>query len=299
MKDAYLCLAETIGCCDPMATLPPGTAPPAPPAPATDPPDSCSAKVEAYNQCFDDGLNRLELLTCQTCINGAIPDDIDELSCEDLQFSICRAATQCSCGSCQDEVKDFMECRFSEMKPGCVINCDDPPSAPPPDSPIGVDMGFCLAEKDEMDDCLSLVIAGLDAEEPHDPSQKIINSCAACIIDTIPPTFMGKSCWGINKEICEGVEQCSCSSICHGEIHRFLDCVVDVNTAGCNVNCEALQVTPDLDGGTAINGDGAYASSNGGSGSDASSSAAVPFGSARILTAGLLVISSWLLLVRN
>ena len=238
VEDAYLCLVDTIRCCDESGTFPP-VASPLPETPLPTRPITCSEKEEAYRQCFENSFTSIfQESICRTCINDAVPEDISNSSCAETESRICRAVRErCPCGSCADDIELYLACITGEAtNEVCQIDCNsvtpDPGDQP---APSPVDEHFCQVFKDEMQDCLFLEVSALQ-KDVCTPS---------CIMHTFPEGFQGLACFTINKEICMAIEECYCER-CESEIAKYVDCVIDANTAGCGLKCQGLDFAPSM-----------------------------------------------------
>lgn len=239
VQDAYLCLVNTAGCCTLGETPSPAAA--GPTAPATPSPVfgdgasevPCATQDGAYKQCFADGFdNVVERAVCRSCVNGVLPNDLTTVTCDELMASVCGATRGgCDCASCSSSIEAYLACSLAEVKSDCIIDCDQYEAATDNNaaSSSSVTLQFCTLQQSAMETCLETTPSGTNA-----PQQD--NSCATCVLNSIPRSFAGENCREINGDLCPIVEDCQCSQ-CTPQIDSFLDCVIDTNTAGCTLDC--------------------------------------------------------------
>jgi hypothetical protein len=55
----------------------------------------------------------------QEGINGLSPPE----TCQDIVDDICGVVGACSCGTCDDEIVDVIECALGAEEVGCPIEC--------------------------------------------------------------------------------------------------------------------------------------------------------------------------------
>lgn len=78
-------------------------------------PPPCTLEESAYQSC----ISNLGFLgsACIDCYNAALP--VDATTCELFQSQFCSAFNLCDCGSCDDEMIDWLDCRLDS----CSISC--------------------------------------------------------------------------------------------------------------------------------------------------------------------------------
>jgi hypothetical protein len=205
------------------------------------------------------------------------------MTCEEYEDAVCKATrVECQCYTCSDEIEGYLSCTLEEDF-GCPrLDC----SAYQPDpNSTSIDVRMCAEKHLQMESCLSLSTAGNFAAS----QQQEESECSKCLLGSLPSTFAGKSCYEINRNlICPLLDDCSEPCIlsqCSQQVVSYMDCVVDLNSRGCNLDCEKY------DAGESNNSDGD-------STPDGATSAASSFTLAVGWTAHLLSLACWLAMAR-
>ena len=61
--------------------------------------------------------------TCFECFYGAL-DSLTFPSCDAIESIVCNDVSQCACGSCEDDLVQFLDCTFAEFGLSCDFSCE-------------------------------------------------------------------------------------------------------------------------------------------------------------------------------
>ncbi|GKY98222.1 hypothetical protein MPSEU_000779900 [Mayamaea pseudoterrestris] len=234
---------------------------------------SCDASTETLQTCFVNELNGGS--SCDSCVATVLQDlniTSGSLSCEDYESQVCAAISTCSCGTCIDELQDFLDCSIGSAI-GCSLNCLQPTVAPtsatvtdqptsvPAEETIAPTVAPTVAATTVLPTATPTLIptvAATDAptlaatpEPGCDGSTDTLQTCFAnnlnggsecdqCVATILQNIgAVGRngdvSCDDYETEVCEALSDCPCEG-CLPDLQDFLNCNIGP-AVGCTLSC--------------------------------------------------------------